>query len=77
MPPAVNEGLDLTSALLGLIGVLSAVTAFFLARFINQHDKRDEKITEALNGILTRLAVHDEKHERHDARIDALEGRKK
>jgi hypothetical protein len=84
MPPAVTEGLDSTSILLGVVGVLSAVTAFFLVRFINlhdrfvkEHDERNEKIAEALNGILTRLAVHDEKHERHDARLEHLEERKK
>lgn len=77
MPPSLSEGLDAISILLGVVGVLSTVTAFFLARFVNQHDERDKKITEALNGILTRLAVHDEKHGSHEERLDELEARRK
>ena len=77
MPPTIIEGLDATAILLGVVGALSAVTAFFLVRFINHHDRRDEAITKALGGILTRLAVHDERHLHHSERLSSLERSKK
>jgi len=63
--------------LLSLVGLLTASMAFFLVRFINQHDKRDEAITSALAGILTQLAVHDERHRHHAERLSSLERSKK
>lgn len=73
MPPTVTEGIDWTALILWVTTALCAIIAFFLVRAFGLLDR----VVEKLNAHDVLLAVHGEKHDRHDERIDALEVRKK
>lgn len=79
-----TEPITWTAILTWIISGLLVVSAFFLVRFFNTHDENMKENSTILKGIMEKLerinvtqAVHSEKHDHHDERLDRLEGRRK